>query len=250
MRAWRFLRVLWHVWGPLMSGAFSVPFAIAAVVSDQKYGPLIYGSMAYTALALACYLLWARNQTLIDRLSPKMKLFLQTDPFGQTTGIEIGKMENGDDAPYIQVCVEAITDAPIYGPEATITKIEHRKNETDGFQEVFGESRQIDWSWQTKGAVTLSKDKPIRMNIVRYNYKSPAPYDITDNAPYKLAQFYSSIQKTGEYRYTIHIEGRDAVPARAHVYVKWKVRGHPKVALEAIGNTIVTTDDRQATMVR
>jgi hypothetical protein len=57
-----------------MSGAFSVPFAILAALSDQKYGPLIYGSLAYAALAFTSYLLWIRNQALAERLRPKLRV--------------------------------------------------------------------------------------------------------------------------------------------------------------------------------
>jgi hypothetical protein len=170
--------------------------------------------------------------SLEDRLSPKIKLFLKPDPFGQTTGIEIGKTENGDDAPFIQVCVEPMTEAAISDPVPSITKIEHRKSEAENFQEVFGISRPIAWDWQ-KGAVTLSKGKPLRFNVVRYDNKSTGLSDITDTA-YKLTEFYSSTGKAGEYRYTVHVEGRDIVPVEAHVYVRWRVRGHPVVTLEPI----------------
>jgi hypothetical protein len=223
-----------------MSGALSVPFAAIAVFSESRWAKLIWFAMAYLALALTCFQLWTRNRKLADRLAPKIGLYLNHDPFGQTTGIEFGKGPNGEDFPFIQLCVEPITDAPIYDAVPNITRIEHRGGESLGFTEVFGESRRIDWSWQP-GSLTLYKGKPVRLNIVRYDNNTPAPSDIMSNSPYKLTQFYSSTGKAGEYRYTIHIEGRDVLPARAYVFVKLRVRGYPKVTLEPIGNTVVIT---------
>jgi hypothetical protein len=232
-----------------MSGTFSVPFAAASLFVESRWAKIVWLAMAYMALVLTCFLLWARNRRLADRLAPKIGLYLKHDPFGLTTGIEIGKGENGEDFPYVQVCVEPLTQAPIYDPVPNITRIEHRPKEFLGFSEVFGESRRIDWSWQ-RGSVTLHKGKPVRLNIVRYDNATPAPSDITDNPPYKLSQFYSSLGKTGEYRYTIHVEGREVVPAQAYVYVRWRVHGHPEVRLEPLAGTVVVEDPQRSTVIR
>ena len=58
---WVFLRELWNTWGPLMSGAFSVPFAALAVFSNSEYGTRIWGAMAYAALAGTAYMFWRRQ---------------------------------------------------------------------------------------------------------------------------------------------------------------------------------------------
>jgi hypothetical protein len=70
--AWGFCKQAWDIWGPAMSGAFSVPFAAAAIFSDQKYGPLIWGAMAYGALLFMGFLLFKRNETLKEQLRPKL----------------------------------------------------------------------------------------------------------------------------------------------------------------------------------
>jgi hypothetical protein len=240
-----FFLVVWRHWGPLMSGVFSVPFASLSVFAESTYGKIIWGAMAVLAFLVAAYLIWANERKTVvafqDRLAPKIMLFLNPDPFGQTTGIEIAKGTGGDDVPYIQVCAEPITDITIYDPVPHITKIEHRANETSVFYEVLGESRPIDWSWQQAGA-TLSKGKPLRFNIVSYNENTKTPYDIVNekSSPNKLLIFYSETGKSGEYRYTVHVEGRGVVPARAQVYVKWRPRGHPKVTLASIAERKTT----------
>jgi len=71
MRDWTFWKTKWQffsewffIWGPLVSGTFSVPFYALAVFSEAKYGPLIWGTMAYGAMLVSSYLLWLRVANL------------------------------------------------------------------------------------------------------------------------------------------------------------------------------------------
>jgi hypothetical protein len=47
---------------------------------------------------------------------------------------------------------------------------------------------------------------------------------------------YSSVGKKGEYRYSVHVEGRDAIPGMARLAVEWRESGYPLVTLEPLGN--------------
>lgn len=181
-----------------------------------------------------------RADDFAERLSPKIGLYLRNDPFGQTTGLEISHAAGGEELPHVQVCVEPLTDLSIDHSTPFITKIEHRVEEENGFAEIIGEARAISWAWNGQTA-TLSKGRPMRFNIVFYSNASRNLYDVTESerSPNNLLIFYSETAQSGEYRYTIQIEGYNVAPARAFVYVRWRARGYPKVRLEPIGDTVV-----------
>jgi hypothetical protein len=224
-------------WAALVSGSFSVPITIAGFLTERDYQQAIWWNMAAAALIFSYYLdhkkQTGRIKELEARLSPKIRLFLRPDPTGQTTGIEIAKSDVGEELPHVQVCVEPLTSATIYDPVPNITKIEHRPDKSVTFLEVYGESRRIDWPHHSTGA-TLSKGKPLRFNIVWYHENTNTLYDVVEKYPNKLSEFYSSVGKKGEYRYTVHVEGRDAMPAMAHVYVEWRRSKYPLVTLEPL----------------
>jgi hypothetical protein len=172
-----------------------------------------------------------------------MRLYLKRDPFNQTTGIEFAKGEHGEELPHIQVCAEAITDATIHEPVPSIVAVEHRNDNITQYSEVFGETRTIKWSLQGTN-ITLSKGRPLRMNIVWFNQTTSNLYDAnSDLVPHKLGQFYAWKGRTGEYRYKLHVEGRDIVPAMAYLHVRWLPRGYPMISLEPIGETLVFDDE-------
>jgi hypothetical protein len=103
-----FLTALWDIWGALMSGAFSVPFAAAAIFADSRYGSLIWSAMAYAALAFSAFLLWRRTVALEVRLRPKLRCsFDERDALCKrpvTTQSGPGQ--------WYRIKVEATTDAP------------------------------------------------------------------------------------------------------------------------------------------
>lgn len=166
-------------------------------------------------------------------VAKKIRLFLPEDPFEQTTGIEFAKGENGQTIPYVQVCVEPTTDAAILDPVANVIRIDHRVDNSPAFSEVMGETQIAGWSRQPPN-VRLSKGKPIRFNLFWYN--ESGLYDAFPMSSYKLAQAYAKIGKSGEYRYRVHVDGRDVAPSEAYVFVRWRLRGHPQITLEPIGS--------------
>lgn len=158
-------------------------------------------------------------------------LFLHPDPFEQTTGIEFAKGQGGEDFPYVQVSAEPLTDAPVYDPVANIVKIEHRAETSSEFTEIMGETQIAGWSRQPPN-LRLSKGKPIRFNICWYD--DSGVHDAFPMSSYKLAQAYAKLGKSGEYRYKVHVDGRDVVRTEAFVCVRWRVRGHPVITMGPI----------------
>ena len=73
-----FIYVIWRHWGPLMSGAFSVPFAALAVFVDSAYGRFLWGLMAIAAFLTSSYLIWARERKTVielrEAIRPKIRV--------------------------------------------------------------------------------------------------------------------------------------------------------------------------------
>jgi hypothetical protein len=236
---WSFIRTFRKHWFAAMSGGVSVPFAAAPAFIDNGYAQIVLALLALTAAWFAAYRVWKaeRDQVIAlqDRLSRKIRLFLHTDKARTTRGIEIGKSGSGAELPYIQVSAESLTDAIIKEATASIVRIEHRATPSDEFTEVWGESQVVPWSRQF-GKPDLSKGNPLRFNIVSYNPTTPIPEDIVERAQQSnsLVQFYESKGRNGEYRYTVHVVGRDVLPAMAHVFVMWNPHGYPSVTLHPI----------------
>jgi hypothetical protein len=230
-----FFSGLWQRWGALVSGTFSVPFWAFALFADSTAGKIGWCVMAVIALLFAHFQTWSnlnkRISELENRLSEKIKLSLPEDPFKQTTGIEFAEGVDGRSLPYVQVCAEPNADAAIFEPVANIIRIDHRNDDASVFSEVMGEPEIAGWSRQPAN-VHLSKGKPIRFNVFSYNENgmcgaSPIP-------SYKVNNAYQKIGKQGEYRYKVHVDGRNTVPTEAYVFVKWGIRGHPQIRLEKI----------------
>jgi len=233
-----FLLTLAREWGALVSGSFSVPFTILGFLTERDYQQKIWWGMAFLALLLAFFLDRTRNKMRIEelekRLLPKIRLFLHPDQTSKTAGVEIASGPGGEELPYIQVSAAALTDAMIYEPVANITRIEHRADPSHKFAEVWGESRVVPWSRQSE-RTTPSKGNPLRF-LVSYDPRTPTPQDIValDQQSNRLIRFYSATGRNGEYRYTVHVVGRDVIPAMAHVSVTWRSQGYPTVTLEPI----------------
>ncbi|WP_315721605.1 MULTISPECIES: hypothetical protein [unclassified Bradyrhizobium] len=55
-----------------MSGSFSVPFAAVSVFADQKYQPLIWAFLAYSALIYAAFRLWRTQHLQVQALGMRL----------------------------------------------------------------------------------------------------------------------------------------------------------------------------------
>jgi hypothetical protein len=150
-----------------------------------------------------------------------------------TGGIEIGRGPNGEELPHIQVSAEALTDVSIYDCVPSIVRIEHRSDRKKEFSEVWAESRAIDFTWKHS---TLSKGNPLRFNILAYDPRAPGLFDVVppDKRSNMLKQFYEATGRNGEYRYTVHVAGRDVVMSMARIYVEWVPNTYPLITLEPI----------------
>ena len=230
----------------LISGVFFIGLFLGWRFNAYPTSTFLVGSAVIAAVdifVLFPFHLWKADKNTIaalqDRLAPKIRLYLRADPLGQTTGIEIAKGPQGQDLNYVQVCVEPEHEMDIYDGDPFVTKIEHRNFNESPFSEVFSEPLLISWSWLPH-KTTLSKGKPSRFNIVAFENRQSALYSVVDPTPNKLGKYYASPGKGGEYRYTVHVEGRGVAPANAHVYVQWRARGYPIVTLapvDALGNS-------------
>jgi hypothetical protein len=209
---------------------------ISATQALMLFGLSVIGYLFY-GVFVEYDVMQANIYKLEQRLSPKIKLYLNRDPFDLKTGIEIAKEPNGESIFYVQVCVKSMSDAMIYDVVPHFTKIEYRTSELSNFEEVISETLRAEWGFIGFQQVTLSKGKPIRFNIVAYNDKAEAPYDVSIPKPNKVAQFYQTHKKVGEYRYKVHVEGRDIDPAEAYVSVRWRLRGFPSIKLDPITST-------------
>jgi hypothetical protein len=240
-----FLKAIWNGWWTAMSGPLSVPATLIAVAPLHTWLAENYVPTAQTlamATAFICawatgYLVWKKERIrlleLEDRLTCKIRLSLKYDPTGMTTGIEIGKDQNEGDAPYIQVCAEPANDSTIYEARASITNIEHRSNDASGYTVITSEPSPTEWSREGI-TTTLSKGKISRLNIARYSPTENLMGDVVPKPSFKVSQFYQKTGKVGQYRYRVHVEGRDTTPVQAYVSVKWLPRGYPKIELEPV----------------
>jgi hypothetical protein len=73
----KFLGVIWYDWGARMSGIFTVPFTIAAVIVPSGHGRALFGTMAILAFIVTAYRIWADERwKLIDierHLAPRLR---------------------------------------------------------------------------------------------------------------------------------------------------------------------------------
>jgi hypothetical protein len=245
-----FLRLVWAEWSTRVTGSLSAVLLLLGlgISVTSAFGVTIPSEgiiqLATWLLAAICggqsaFSVWNNERkkvaALQNRLEPKIRLFLYSDVARGTTGIEVGRGPNGEELPYIQVSAEALTDAAIYQCVPSMTRIEHRSDQTVEFREVWAESRPVPW---TRGPqeTTLSRENPKRFNIVSYDPRFPTPIDIAPPAGQSnmLDQFYEATGRSGEYRYTVHVMGREAMPAMAYVSVRWRPRGYPSIALQDI----------------
>src|ERR1041384_4384100 len=94
--------------------------------------------------------------------------------------------------------------------------------------------------WSLEGiSTTLSRGKVSRFNIAYYQPSKTSVHDAMPSHSFKLRQFYQNTGRTGQYRYQVHVAGRDAAghgtdPAQAYILVKWGDHGYPKIELEPI----------------
>ena len=215
---WSFIRTFRKHWFAAMSGGVSVPFAAAPAFIDNGYAQIVLALLALTAAWFAHIAYGKRREIRSSRFKTGCRA--KSDYFCTPT-----KLERREELKLVKAAA---------GRNCRI-RIEHRATPSDEFTEVWGESQVVPWSRQF-GKPDLSKGNPLRFNIVSYNPTTPIPEDIVERAQQSnsLVQFYESKGRNGEYRYTVHVVGRDVLPAMAHVFVMWNPHGYPSVTLHPI----------------
>jgi hypothetical protein len=123
--AWVFVRDFWGIWGPLMSGTFSVPFAALAVFGKSEYAARIYGTMAYAALFVTCILLWRRLKRpyLNIQFDPEniRECTLGTPPNPKQFRIKVSNLETGKTIRNCQGRIEFVESTSL--PQAYVEKV-------------------------------------------------------------------------------------------------------------------------------
>ncbi len=69
---WNFGLAFRELWFAAMSGGASVPFAFLAVILDNKYAQIIFGSMAFVCAWFAAYRVWKGEREKVLELEAKL----------------------------------------------------------------------------------------------------------------------------------------------------------------------------------
>jgi hypothetical protein len=152
-------------------------------------------------------------------------------PKQKNNGIESVALDSTRQQHFVQVQVRSALDSTVPECAAYITRVEHRSADGAGFSEVIGEALPLSWSLQPSRTVVLSKGIVHRFNICAF-YDEDAPGHQENKAPIKLQTFYNAIGRKGQYRYYIHVAGRDVTPIEGIVIITWRNGGLPLVDLE------------------
>jgi len=197
--SWRFIWELWKIWGALVSGAFSVPFAAAAVFSSSQYGPLIWGVLAYGALVMAAFLLWRRVVGLENKLKPKLKV--THDPIIPSCDAVVG-FRDGTKSRCIRLQVENIGLA--------------RLNKCEGWLESIPEMTRLSPAklfWvgiPEEGSVDLTKNIPRFLQVFRIHETNRIVPGTFGNPPEQFPVDLLNRFVVGEtYHFRIGLKGDD-----------------------------------------
>lgn len=213
---------------------FGLVQASADVPSWVPYVAAGLTTVLYVAFVVH-YRIWKAKETEIrqlkDRLTPKIEVFLDK----ATNSIETTRGLNGVAHYYVQIHAKSSRDSIVYDCRPHITRIEHRPTDGVGFCEVIAEPLLASWSLQPDHVVALSKGIAHRFNLFWFENTGirHAP-DISGRVPNKLLDFYQETGKRGEYRYRIHVSGREVMPTEAHITVRWRSGGYPLIEIEPI----------------
>jgi hypothetical protein len=105
-----FSLVIWRDWGARMSGIFTVPFTLAAIIAPSGYGRAIFGAMAILAFLVTAYRIWAderrRLVELEDHLAPRLRF--EFDP-KQAKFVSVTPAMGGVEMLYVRVLARALS---------------------------------------------------------------------------------------------------------------------------------------------
>jgi hypothetical protein len=209
---WEYCRGAWAIWGPAMSGAFSVPFAAAAVFSDQKYGPLIWGAMAYCALLFMGYLLFRRVQNLEERLRPKLSIFFDArDPICLHETF-IGADES-DRVLYIAVVPNADAEAAIAGSIGWLVDVRKLAPDNKTWEPTsFNTRLALEWSAIGFVPVDINQGTRQALNIVRISDANVQIIPCVHQLLNKDAHIFDD--HSGIFRLDLVVVGQNCPPAK------------------------------------
>jgi hypothetical protein len=141
-----FLWVIWCDWGALMSGIFTVPFTIAAVLFPSGDARAIFGTMAVLAFLFTAYRIWAdeRRQlvTLEQHLAPRLRI--EFDP-KIAKCVSPTRTVNGIEMRYIRVIVRALSPI-VRDCRAYLDGISYWDG--TGYIALFDEQLPMPWSYE------------------------------------------------------------------------------------------------------
>ena len=202
---WQFFVEALHTWGPLMSGTFSVPFAALAVFSEVRYGPLIWGAMAYCALGVMGYLFYKRAQGLQERLTPKISAIYDTSkpPCRSVSEFRFTDGRLPINGMVYRIEVENISAEMIHDCEGYLAEV--------AFEDETAELGVINLPWSGMYPQALRVD--LRPNVKRQLdlivvYEDGKVSIISPGSPPNNRQDFFS--RCGRYRFTVVIGGAES----------------------------------------
>jgi hypothetical protein len=216
-------------WFAAMSGGASVPFVIAAVYVDNKYGQALLAICALVCAAFASYRVWKperfRVRELEERLAPKIKVSL--DP---SYGIRIAETrlnlppgvpaQRGPDSKYVQIMVRSATDAPLIECEARLIRVE-RIGDREMTEVILTEPTFCTWSrmeGEEQKRMTIPAKISQAANLFRVQQGNPRLDTLTTNVHY---DFDAEIQRAGNYKLTIAVYAKDCPTEIISLIFKW-----------------------------
>src|SRR5215472_7743257 len=152
-----FLRVVWLDWAALVSGVFTIPFTIAAILLPSGYGRAISGVMAILALLATSYRIWAseRRQRVLLELHLAPRLRLEFDPhqpkfLHSTLAIPMSAGSSTFRILYVRVLARSISPV-VNGCRAYLQRISQWNGA--GYVPLFEESIPLPWSYENPESV-------------------------------------------------------------------------------------------------
>jgi hypothetical protein len=209
---WEFFRVAWEIWGPTMSGTFSVPFAALSVFADQKYAQLIWGVMAYGALGFMSYLFYKRAQGLQERLIPKISAIYDSSKPPCRSISTFSDGTNTADGMVYRIEVENLCEEFINECEGYLTEI--------AFEDEPVELGVMNLTWADMPVGTIRID--LRPRVKRHLdilviYENNQIRVCSLGWPINQQNFFS---RHGTYRFTVVVGGRSTTlpPYKLRLY--------------------------------
>lgn len=186
-----FLRVLWNDWGTRMSGIFTVPFTIAAIVTSSAYGQAIFGTMAVSAFLITAYRIWADERrklvSLELHLAPGLRI--EFDPQNPKFLSPV-RTNNGIDMLYLRVNARALSPV-VRECRAYLTRISRWDGER--YVSLFDEHLPMPWSHQNPNAIVpreLNRDVDALLDVAWF--ADPAN-EINRLGPFGFLNYASSL---------------------------------------------------------